>query len=183
MHLVILDEAQNPRICLCPRNRLSEYHSCVILPAILALLSIAQSPPPPAAQSPEAFIQSLYVRERHPTRADGDAFAGQKGGEQIYSPSLLAIMRKSLHDTPKGDIPKLEGDPICDCQDSAGLTISGLHVTLATPDHADIQLIIHLSGEKPRPITFHLLHIPAGWRIDDIATKDTPSLRAYLTAP
>jgi hypothetical protein len=154
----------------------------MILTAILALVSAAVQPAAqtPAPQTPEAFIQSLYVRERHPTRADGDAFAGQKGGEQIYSPSLLAIMRKSLRDTPKGDIPKLDGDPICDCQDSAGLTTSGLHASLTTPDHADVQLIIHLSGEKPRPITFHLLHIPAGWRIDDIATKDTPSLRKYL---
>jgi hypothetical protein len=36
---------------------------------------------------------------------------------------------------------------------------------------------------QPNLIKLSLLWTPSGWRIDDISTTDTPSLKKYLQAP
>jgi len=157
------------------------YHGCVKIAAILALLSVAQNHAPPAApQSPEAFVRALYDRERHPTRADIQAFSGHRGAESIYSPSLLALIRRDIRMTPKGDVGKLDFDPICGCQDSDGLAVAKLQVYTSSEGRSDVVVLLHFAGTDTQRITLRLLQANAGWRVDDIGTKDLPSLRKYL---
>ena len=147
---------------------------------LITLISIAQAAATPPAPSPEQFVRNLYQREQHATKADEEAFTGHLGAEAIYSPSLLELIRKDIRNTPAGDIPRLEGDPICNCQDSAGLIVSNLQMTPPADGHSDAVIALRVAGSKQRKITLHLLLTPAGWRIDDISTKDLPSLRTYL---
>jgi Protein of unknown function (DUF3828) len=90
-------------------------------------------------------------------------------------------MRKDRNSTPRGDVGNLDFDPICNCQDPAGLQLAALAVTNADATHASGLATLKFPGEpKPRTVQFFLLRTAAGWRIDDIKTSDIPSLRKFL---
>jgi len=147
---------------------------------ILALLLL--TPPGRAQDMPaaRAFVQQLYAAYEHPSKAGGPDVLG-KSAVRIFSPSLLQAIRRDQARTPTGDVPTLDGDPICDCQDPDGLHLVNLTVKPVDSTHASAQATLHFPGEqKPSIIALSLLATPAGWRVDDVATAETPSLRRLL---
>ena len=147
---------------------------------ILALLLLG---PPGRAQdlpAARAFVQQLYSGYEHPAKAGAPDVLG-KSATRIFSPSLLQLIRRDAANTPKGDAPALDGDPICDCQDPGGLHLAALAVNPVDSTHASARATLHFPGEqKPSIIALSLLATPAGWRVDDVATAETPSLRRLL---
>ena len=69
---------------------------------------------PAAKGSPETFVSTLIQHEQRASKADEEAQAGLHGAEAIYTPGLLALIRKDRHSTPAGYAGKLDWDPICD---------------------------------------------------------------------
>ena len=149
----------------------------MILTTIMLLAMAAQTPPP---ASPEPFVRDLYQREKHPTKADEAAFSGHRGAEAIYSPALLALIRKDINDA-KGEEGKLGIDPICICQDSLGSSLEKLQLTPHAPNRSDANVSLLFQGKEQIILTLHLLLTPAGWRVDDISSPDMPSLRKFLS--
>jgi hypothetical protein len=148
--------------------------------ALLLLTTAAQAQDLAAART---FVQQLYSAYEHPTAPAGPDVLG-KSATRIFSPSLLALIRKDQASTPPGDIPTLDGDPICDCQDFAGLHIAALTVDPVDTTHASARATLRFPSEpKPRRIILSLLSTPTGWRVDDVSTKETPSLRKLLLKP
>jgi Protein of unknown function (DUF3828) len=127
-----------------------------------------------------AFAQQLYAAYEHPTSRNGPDVLG-KSAIRIFSPSLLQLIRYDQAHTPPGDAPDLDGDPICDCQDPGGLHLTALDVAAVDATHASAKATLRFPREKSaRILRLSLLFTPAGWRVDDVATADTPSLRAFL---
>ena len=145
--------------------------------ALLLLTPVLPAQDIPAAR---AFVQKLYSAYEHPASQSDPDVLGKAAG-RIFSPSLLQLIRRSEARTPKGDAPPLDGDPICDCQDPGGLHLVALTVNPVDSSHASAVATLRFPGEsKPDIITLSLLATPAGWRVDDVATADTPSLRKFL---
>jgi hypothetical protein len=147
---------------------------------ILALFLLAPALHAQDLAAARAFAQQLYAAYEHPASPSGPDVLGKSAG-RIFSPSLLQLIRYDQAHTPPGDVPALDGDPICDCQDPGGLHLAALDVASAGADRASARATLQFPGEKSaRTIRLSLLLTPSGWRVDDVATHDTPSLRKYL---
>ena len=147
---------------------------------ILALLLLATIGNTQDLASARAFVQQLYSAYEHPATPAGPDVLG-KSATRIFSASLLQLIRRDQARTPRGDAPALDGDPICDCQDFDGLHLTALTVNSVDATHAAAQATLKFPGETtPQVVRLTLLYTPQGWRIDDIATADTPSLRKFL---
>jgi hypothetical protein len=129
----------------------------------------------PAADTPRGFIERLYASYR---QADFSPF---KHPEQVFAPRLLAAIGEDQK-LARGEVGYLDGDPVCQCQDAAGLTATVTRVTPTGAGKATVTVSIGLAGELPRRAQFSLLHTRAGWRIADVASADEPSLFAALQA-
>ena len=101
---------------------------------------------------------------------------------KIFSPQLLQLTRKSDKETPKGDAGVLDFDPVCSCQDPDGLRLASLDVKPGATGSAVAVAMLHYpdSAEDIR-VELSLKWFASGWRIDEISTKDVPSLRKLLT--
>jgi hypothetical protein len=152
-----------------------------IVPALLAILTapLLQAQTLPQA---ETFVRQLYDQYEHPSTPGGPDVFG-KMETLIFSPGLLAVMRKADRATPKGEVGKLDGDPVCDCQEMEGIKVKQLHTTLTGKGRATAIASLLFPSPETREIRLYLLWTAKGWRIDDIGTKDTPSLRKYLLSP
>ena len=76
------------------------------------------------------------------------------------------------------DVQK-KGDPLCGCP--ARPKFSELSVTRANTNSADVSALLNLESHEKDRITWHLIMTPQGWRIDDLATSDIPSLKARMS--
>jgi hypothetical protein len=145
------------------------------------LLAVFLLQPNTVDTSAEGFVRDLYHREAHETKADEEAFAGHRGADSIYSPSLLALIRRDVRTTPSGYVGKLDYDPICGCQDADGISVRSLRVVVS--DKSNAKAIVNLSfpGEAQLSNTLKLVRTATGWRVDDVEGPDgAHSLRSRL---
>ena len=97
----------------------------------------------------------------------------------LFAPRLLALMRADEDVTPKGDIGYLDGDPICDCQETTGLRLSGLRIERTAPDRLRAVARLTSTGQM-RTIILHLIAREGRWSIADLRTPKSGSLAAAL---
>ena len=117
--------------------------------------------------------------------------------EQLYArysePSFNPLTQPELYFTPKlataieedsrlaeGEVGYLDGDPICQCQDPAGLQAIVANERMIGANQAEVRVSISLAGYEPRPATFRLVRTKVGWRIADISSVDEASLLRAL---
>lgn len=74
---------------------------------------------------------------------------------------------------------RLDGDPICDCQDFERLTALSIKVRLTGPGRATAE-VRFMNGSTRSALTYTLVAQGSDWRVADIASQDTPSLVALL---
>jgi len=72
----------------------------------------------------------------------------------------------------------LDGDPICDCQDQQ-ITDVAVEAKPLSPGHVRARVRFRNFG-RPQDVTLDLALGRHGWRVDDVHTRDTPSLIALL---
>lgn len=142
--------------------------------ALLATLAITISARAEDLDSARAFARNLYTAYQ---TGDPD-YLGRKA-DRIFTQKLLGLIRRDQATTPSGDVGILDGDPICDCQDAAGLRLTHLAINAAGPGRAQAVVTLRFSGEI-RPLKLDLVATRAGWRVADIHTSDTPSLAGLL---
>jgi hypothetical protein len=135
----------------------------------LALALAAAAP----ADTPRTFMERLYA-SYHDT--DYSPF---NHPERVFAPRLLAAIRED-ETLAKGEVGYLDGDPVCQCQDTDGLKAAVTRVTAGGAGKASVRVSIGLAGEAPRPAQFTLLRTKAGWRIADVSSADEASLLAAL---
>ncbi|HXV01341.1 MAG TPA: hypothetical protein VG166_12675 [Caulobacteraceae bacterium] len=127
-----------------------------------------------------AFVTALYGH--YPT-------AGRKGGfdaldakqiPRLFHPSLIALIKED--ERLAGDeVPALDGDPVCDCQDDGDMAFTIRRVGATGPTRAVAEVLRRSADNQPlETLTLDLLFSDGRWRIWDIHSKDTPSLRGFL---
>jgi len=133
---------------------------------MLALLLAAAVPP--AAETPRQFMTRVYAQYRH------HDFSPFTHPERYFSPRLRAAIAEDAR-LAHGEVGYVDGDPVCQCQDPAGMTPSvtavAQHGTSAT-----VRVTIGWENDPARPATFTLVRTRAGWRIADVGSADEPSL-------
>jgi len=137
---------------------------------LLALL-LAAAPP---AETPRTFVQRLYANY---SNSDYSPF---KQAKRVFAPRLLAAIDQDSK-LAHGEVGYLDGDPVCQCQDSAGLrasikNVAGKRGTVIVSVKLDFQ------DSTPTNVRLSLVRTPAGWRIADVWAVDEPSLLHALEA-
>lgn len=103
------------------------------------------------------------------------------GSDHIYDSQLQALMDEDTR-LANGEVPALDFDPICQCQDYQHLQ-GRLTVRSSSPSAAVVAATMTDLGmpkEKPRDAVFDLVKEHGAWRIHDIHAEDPKSLRAFL---
>jgi hypothetical protein len=143
---------------------------------LFAAVSVARAAQPTDARAFVSWVFSHYPR-RTASRFDP---IGRSSGA-VFDPAMIALLKENDRLTPKGDEGALDGDPICDCQDDGGLAVRRMTVVSSNAVDASATVEFVLAAGDKRTERLDLVLVGGVWRIHDIHTKDTPSLRAYLT--
>jgi len=138
---------------------------------LLALLTAAAQP----RESPRAFMERLYANY-HDT-----AFSPFVHPRNIFAPRLLRAINEDSR-LAHGEVGYLDGDPVCQCQDSSGMRPSITRVMQQGMDRAKVNVTIRWEHDKPRLAEFRLVDTRRGWRIADVGSADEPSLISALEA-
>lgn len=121
------------------------------------------------------FVAGLYAAY-HGTGPD---YLGREA-KGTFSPQLLRLIRRAAAATPANEVGALDGDPICDCQDSGGVRMADMKLTGGGLGR--VTATVHLRfPDEFRTLRLDLIAVDGHWRVSDVHTKDTPSLVAYLT--
>jgi len=140
---------------------------------ILIMLAATAAQP---AETPRQFMERLYANYRH---SDYSPFTHPG---QVFAPRLLGAINEDSK-LANGEVGYLDGDPVCQCQDTGGMHPSIVGVARQGPDKAVVRVSLRWEGEKPRPPTkFSLVRTGSGWRIADVSSADEPSLLRALEA-
>jgi uncharacterized protein DUF3828 len=105
-----------------------------------------------------------------------------QGADTIFTPELLSLIRQD-ETQAKGEVGYLDGDPLCDCQD---FDITGVRIALqkSAPSRL-IAEVRFLNFDRPDTLALSLLQTGSSWRIEDIRSRSSSSLRndlrTYLT--
>ncbi|MEA2998685.1 MAG: hypothetical protein QOK17_518 [Sphingomonadales bacterium] len=142
---------------------------------ILAALAFAAAPVP-AAETPRHFVERLYAGYR---RQDYSPLARPT---LVFAPPLAAAISEDRR-LSGDEVGFLDGDPVCDCQDPAGLRARIAELPPRGPAEATIRVTLRFGQSREgRLLTLRLARTAAGWRIADVATPDSPSLLQDLEA-
>jgi hypothetical protein len=129
----------------------------------------------------KAFLDGVYAHYK--TGANNTFQALDANAPEVFDADTIALMKAdtaALH----GEVGDLDGDPICQCQDFGSIQ-AAITVQSATPTTATATANfkdVSFADAKPQRDTFDLTKTSAGWRIHDIHTADSPSLRKMLQA-
>ena len=119
------------------------------------------------------FVTGLYQAYLH---GDPD-YTGDRAAD-VFSARLLALIEQDADRTPEGDVPALDGDPICDCQD---WEISRIRVRVSPKGRTRATAQVRFVNMKvPVSLRLDLVRQTSGWRVDDVHSANTPSLVRYL---
>lgn len=153
---------------------------------LIALAALPLIQKPAIAQTvPEAdsFVRHLYSQYHTKSPKDpGPDFLGRHAPD-VFSAELIRLIRRDAKNTPRGEVGKMDFDPICVCQDFAGLQLKEIQVVKNDNGTATAKVKLLFgppSDSSVVDLRLHLMWLPQGWRIDDIETKETPSLKRYL---
>jgi hypothetical protein len=122
-----------------------------------------------ALETPTGFVQRIYGHHRHA------AFDPLAQPRRYFSPELTAAIREDER-LAHGEVGYLDGDPLCDCQDTGGMR-SSITSVAGSRNAATAHLLVRFDGTSDRrDILLKLARTPSGWRIADVGTADEPSL-------
>lgn len=128
-----------------------------------------------AEAGPEPFVRALY---------DVYVAGGPKdevpalGRDPIYSRMLNAAIITDFN-LANGEVPTLNYDPICACQDQGPFSLDDLSVTLTDETTAEARVTFTNAGE-PTSQTLKLVREGPMWRVLDIIAADETSLNETL---
>jgi hypothetical protein len=141
---------------------------------MIAAVAMAAAAVPVAHSSPEVFVTGLYTHYRR-----NPDFSPLLRPQDVFSPRLTAAIRRDSA-LANGEVGFLDGDPLCDCQDSAGLRATVAPIGQPGPDTARMAVDIRFAGNDRRHLKLSLVRVAGAWRIADVASAQEPSLLVDL---
>jgi len=130
----------------------------------------------PDAKAARAFVQKLYTH--YPQKGEPYFDPTNKDAASVFEPGMIKAFAEDArlnHD----EVGFVDADPICMCQDDAGMTSKIVSVTMKGAN-ADVVVNLMYPGGQPQAVTMHLVPVNGQWRIYDLSTKDEPSYRTDL---
>jgi hypothetical protein len=173
----------------------------IMTAAVLALTATACSPaedkaPAPAEapltgraaiyaageQNAEAFARALYADAAAPMANDPSKAAIRPGRDPLYSRTLNALIGVDFRDAQSRDeVPYLNYDPVCACQDADGFALTALKMTPDGDKAATAEVTFTNHGQTQQQ-TLKLVREGPMWRIADIIDAKGKSLHDALMA-
>lgn len=130
------------------------------------------------AASAKAFLVSVYQHYQH--GAKGIDFDGPGAGLYYHS-SLLSLIRADIKANGPDNVPAVDFDPVCGCQDWDGIWDLKIDVQVETPQRAQANVSFALAPPQNRPkdalrrLVMTLVPERGAWRIYDIRDESDPS--------
>lgn len=131
-----------------------------------------------ARVGPEEFVRALYAVHVTPGAGIGEPPAA--GQDPIYDRMLNAMIGADFRKA-NGEVPTLDYDPICDCQDSGPFTLDSVAITPAGPAAAEAAVVFTNMGETKRQ-TLKLIKEGPMWKVSDVLVPGRPPLTEQLMA-
>lgn len=131
---------------------------------LLAVLVVAA----PATKTPKAYIERVYASYRDKN------FSPFDHPDRYFAPMLLGAIKEDAR-LAHGEVGYVDGDPICQCQDTDGLHARVSRVTKQGATRALAEVILDFTDSTARRVKFSLVRTDAGWRIADVSSPDEPS--------
>ena len=129
------------------------------------------------AASAKAFLNNIY--RQYQNRGKGIAFYGPEARLYFHS-SLLALGKANLKATGPDFAPTIDWDPICGCQDWAGIWDLKIEVHVESPQAAKADVSFAVFNPKDGPaddtskLRITLVKEHGEWRIYDILDRSDP---------
>lgn len=125
------------------------------------------------AESPRAFVERVYAGYADPDYNPLDP------PERLFAPPLAAAIREDWR-LSREEVGYMDADPLCQCQDAAGLRAAIGDVRPSGRRAAIVRVRLSFAGSDRRNLGLRLVRTAAGWRIADVATADEASLLEAL---
>jgi hypothetical protein len=146
--------------------------SLLVLLATVLMAAIAAA----TDATPKDLVAQLYQAHR----SKHDPLVETKLLDRYFDAPLLKLYLKDKQEA-KGEVGRLDGDPLYNAQD---MEIS--HFSISSPETAkgEAQVTVRFKNMgKSARIVYVLIPASAGWRISDIRYDDGSSLKKILQAP
>lgn len=124
------------------------------------------------AEGPEPFVRALYAIYVAGGPKEPPPPPGQ---DPLYSRMLNATIGADVR-VAKGEVPTLNYDLICGCQDQGAFTLDSLAVAQSAPSAAEAAVAFTNEGRITRQ-TLKLVREGSNWKVDDIIDADGKSIR------
>lgn len=131
-------------------------------------------------QDAEAFVRALYANAAAPLANDPAATAITPGRDPLYTRTLNALVGADFN-AAKGEVPYLNYDPICACQDADGFALTALKMT-PDGDRAALAEVTFANHGQTQRQTLKLAKEGPMWRIADVIDGQGQSLHDALMA-
>ncbi|WP_436357149.1 DUF3828 domain-containing protein [Brevundimonas sp. CEF1] len=131
-------------------------------------------------QNAEAFVRALYANAAAPLANDPAAASITPGRDPLYTRTLNALVGADFH-AAKGEVPYLNYDPICACQDADGFALTALKMTPDGDKAATAEVTFTNHGQTHQQ-TLKLVREGPMWRIADVIDGQGKSLHDALMA-
>ncbi|MEG1028917.1 MAG: DUF3828 domain-containing protein, partial [Brevundimonas sp.] len=128
----------------------------------------------------EAFVRALYANAAAPLANDPAATAITPGRDPLYTRTLNALVGADFN-AAKGEVPYLNYDPICACQDADGFALTALKMT-PDGDRAALAEVTFANHGQTQRQTLKLAKEGPMWRIADVIDGQGQSLHDALMA-
>jgi len=173
----------------------------IMTAAVLALTAAACSPaedkaPAPAEapltgraaiyaagdQNAEAFARALYADAAAPLANDPAKATISPGRDPLYTRTLNALIGVDFREAQsRNEVPYLNYDPVCGCQDADGFALTALKMTPDGDKIASAEVTFTNHGQTQRQ-TLKLAKEGPMWRIADVIDGQSKSLHNALMA-
>lgn len=111
----------------------------------------------------EAFVRRLYASYSDDPQSRPQV---DQGLDSVWSRRMAGLIRRDT-ELAAGDMPYLDADPICNCQDWENLSVQSVALE-PTPDGAMIATVRFVNGGEETTTVLRLVREAAGWRVDDV---------------
>jgi hypothetical protein len=131
-----------------------------------------------AEAGPEAFVRALYAQY---VTGGPQGEPPAPGRDPIYDRMLSAMIGEDFRKAG-GEVPTLNYDPICGCQDSGNFTLDSVAVTPGADERkADVAVVFTNMGETRRQ-TLKLVKEGRMWKVNDVLVPGEKPLTEQLMA-
>ncbi|MFN4091574.1 MAG: DUF3828 domain-containing protein [Brevundimonas sp.] len=104
--------------------------------------------------------------------------------DAVWSPRMAALIRRD-RELADGELPYLDADPICSCQDFENLTVQSVRIAPPVDERGSRSALVRFTnaGEQVTVVLSLVGNPNSGWLIDDVVNQDGyPGLAEALAA-